>query len=70
MRPELPHILRSYAADLDAAGPQFATMSAVLREAADALNPPVARVCPVPASVPVLDDDGIPGFRVCLTCED
>lgn len=70
MRPELPAILRAYAADLDLAGPQYATMTAVLREAADALTPPVARVCPVPPAVPVLDGDGIPGFRVCLTCED
>lgn len=69
MRPELPHILRAYAVDLDFAGPQYATMSAVLREAADALDPPVVRVCAVPVPVPVLDDDGIPGFRICLSCE-
>ena len=40
MRPELPDILRSYARDLSIAGPQYATMSAVLREAADALETP------------------------------
>ena len=69
MRPELPHILRSYAADLNAAGPQYATMSAVLKEAADALESPVdTNAAPNRSSADihgtcVFDDDAIPGLR-------
>ena len=64
MRRELPDILRAYARDLELAGPQYAPMAHVLREAANELDPP--RACPVPVV-----DDGIPTFgRPCLNCED
>ena len=70
MRPELPSILRAYARDLDIAGMQYATMTAVLREAADALdtNSGAHRPRPAPA-VCVIDGDAVPGLR-CASCED
>jgi negative regulator of sigma E activity len=37
MRPELPAILRSYAADLAVCWAQYSAMADVMREAADAL---------------------------------
>jgi hypothetical protein len=70
MRPELPSILRSYANDLGIAGPQFAAMAANLREAADALDEKTAGAAPAAIVVPVLPDDGVPGFGRCESCED
>ena len=70
MRPELPDILRSYARDMDVAGPQYATMAATLREAADELSPEGVDVSPVPVPVIEFDGDGHPGFRTCINCAD
>lgn len=38
MNPQLPIILRSYADDFDVSGPQYATLCAYFRQAADALD--------------------------------
>ncbi len=70
MRPELPDILRSYARDLSIAGPQYATMSAVLREAADALSPKGNPACSIRPPDPVYDGDSVPGYGRCVACEE
>jgi predicted nuclease with RNAse H fold len=74
VRKELPAILLSYAADLCVAGPQYATMIAVLREAASELQkamPQDGSVCSVAAAVPVVDDDSpLSVGRPCLNCDD
>jgi hypothetical protein len=73
MRPDLAQCLRSVAIDLGMQGSQYATLVALLREAADELEKAAAPapVVPSPPS-PCLqfDVDGVPMVgRVCLNCE-
>ncbi len=73
MRPELPEILDSVARDFDVSGPQYATLAALIREAARELEKAYAQNRTVPASPPaglVLDNDGVPSLgRPCVNCE-
>jgi hypothetical protein len=73
MRPELPHVLRSVADDFNISGPQYATLAALSREAANELDRMAAPVPVVPSPpTPCLqfDDDGLPMVgRVCINCE-
>jgi hypothetical protein len=73
MRPDLTQCLRSVAVDLGMQGSQYATLVALLREAADELERAAAPapVVPGPPS-PCLqfDVDGVPMVgRLCLNCE-
>jgi hypothetical protein len=73
MRPELPAILDSVANDFDASGSQYATLAALIREAARELkeraSPPLPSTARAPAGL-VLDSDGIPSLgRPCVNCE-
>ena len=70
----LPIILRSYAADLDAAGPQYAIMAHYLREAARRLDAPVPDTTAQGGAAAARPDgnggdDPVPGYR-CDLCED
>jgi hypothetical protein len=74
MRPDLTQCLRSVAIDLGMQGSQYATLVALLREAADELERPRdagAGVCASPTTPLVYDGDGAPVVgRVCFNCED
>jgi hypothetical protein len=74
MRPDLPNCLRSVAIDLGLQGSQYATLVALLREAADELERPretSPSVCASPSADFVYDGDGAPAVgRVCFNCED
>lgn len=74
MRKELPDCLRSVARDFDTSGPQYAALSALLREAADELQKRMQEdgaTCFVAPPVPVVDGDGpLPLGRPCISCDE
>ncbi len=81
MRPELPPALHSIANDFDAAGHQYATLAALIREAARELQELDAKLSglsatgvPNTASPPAahiaFDNDGVPVRVTCVNCED
>jgi hypothetical protein len=74
VRPELPAILDSVANDFDASGSQYATLAALIREAAHELalaHTPPAPKSDVGGSHLVFDPDGVPLVgRVCHNCEE
>jgi hypothetical protein len=70
-RSQLAHVLRSYAGDLQVAGPQYASMAGVLYDAADELDPPGGSGLLDSVFAPVVDDDGFPPFAgKFLNCWD
>ncbi len=81
MRPELPDILRAIAQDFDISGSQYATLAALMREAARELQELSAQlsglsasgvpsVASPPAAHIAFDDDGVPVRVTCVNCED
>jgi hypothetical protein len=73
MRPELPQCLRSVAIDLGLQGSQYATLVALLKEAANELERASATLparCSPPSPSLQFDADGVPMVgRVCINCE-
>jgi succinylarginine dihydrolase len=76
MRPELPQCLRSVAIDLGLQGSQYATLVALLREAANELEKASAKGSDSPAHAsgvpPAADQCDVyrHQLRPCSTCED
>jgi hypothetical protein len=76
MRPELPIVLRSVADDFNISGPQYATLAALLREAANELEKASAKGSDGPADARDLPaaadqcDVYRHQLRPCIACED